>query len=421
MAQSQDGSGHPEAAPEDGVIKRRRRSDWNGRPRDDGTGSPSYTAGVEVAAAALAAHDSDTGRHSDDVVEVSEAIAERLALTGPDREHLSAAAQLHDLGKVAIPPEVLRKPGPLTEEEWEVVRRHTLEGERILAAVPEMGGVARIVRHSHERFDGKGYPDGLAADEIPLAARIVFCADAFHAMRCDRPYRPGRPASEALAEIEANAGTQFDPAVAAALCEVAAEIRRHRARFLANASRRRLAVLLLTLVVGGSAFAATGAWRDLPYAGGDAADAAAPCAPCMPAALGRLGTLPAPVAVTTATTRRKASAPRGSGAGSQLAGPGRAAAPGGSPGSGPRVTSRGKSEQTPRAPRPAARRAPPSDAGAPAGRAPATVREQSPGRSGEAPRRPELPVRLDGGAGGRSNEAPGKPVPLPGKFGQLLP
>lgn len=407
LIESQDGSWPPTTGPDDGVVKRRRRSDWTGQPRDEGPGSRRYSAGVEVAAAALAAHDGGTAAHSDDVVEVSEAIADRLAVTGADREHLSAAAQLHDLGKVAVPTSVLCKPGPLTEEEWELVRRHTIEGERILDAVPEMREVARIVRHTHERFDGKGYPDGLAGDEIPLAARIVFCADAFHAMRCDRPYRLGRSAPAALLEIKANAGTQFDPEVAAALCEVAADLRRRRrSGLLAGASRRRLATLLLTLVVGGSAFAATGEWRNLPLAG-DKADAAPPCASCAPAALGRLGVLPVQAAAPAAKTAPNAS-PRGR-SGDRTAAAG--ATDRGPVSSQPGTTRKGTEQPPPRAKQPGAR--PPQGRG----RGPAKIRQDSPGRSGEAPRRPEAPVRLGGGAPGRSDEAPGKPDG-PGKFGQ---
>ena len=421
----QDGSSAPAEAPPDGVIKRRRRSDWTGAPREATPHTPGYEAGVKVASATLASHDGETAAHSDDVVEVSEAIAERLAVAGPDREHIAAVAALHDLGKIAVPPEILRKEGPLTKEEWDVVRRHTIEGERILAEVPEMRDVARLVRHTHERYDGRGYPDGLAADEIPLPARIVFCADAFHAMRCDRPYRPGRPAREALAEIEANAGTQFDPDVATALCEVAADMRAKRTgRFGGSARSRRLAALLVTLTVGGSALAATGAWREFPTFAGGKAEAAPQCvAPCLPADLGRLGKLPAPTAAGPAPA---AGIPARSGTGPRPAGANPKAAPRRSAG-GVRGVVRRKSFTTPgrRAPArrvagPAPGAATPSPVKAPTG-PPAKARPQSPGRSGAAPRRPGTPVRQGGGAPGRSDEAPGKPNPVPGKFGHKLP
>ena len=148
------------------------------------------------------------------------------------------------------------------------MRRHTIEGEEILATVPEITEVAHLVRACHERYDGDGYPDGIAGEDIPLVARIVFCADAFHAMRCDRPYRAGRPAAEALAEMRANAGTQFDPVVVAALCDVHATLaiqRKHGLGILRSGARsRRLVVLLATLTVSGSAMAATGAYKALP-------------------------------------------------------------------------------------------------------------------------------------------------------------
>ncbi len=105
------------------------------------------------------------------------------------------------------------------------MREHTVTGHRILTAVPELAAVARIVRHCHERWDGQGYPDGLAGEQIPLAARIVFCADAYHAIRGDRPYRRGRSSQAALSEVNKHRGTQFDPAVVAALRKVAEHTR----------------------------------------------------------------------------------------------------------------------------------------------------------------------------------------------------
>ena len=189
-------------------------------------------------------------------------------MTGADKKHLTAVAQLHDIGKIVVSSEILNKPGPLNDEEWELMRRHTIEGEQILATVPEIAEVADLVRACHERYDGEGYPDGLAGEDIPLVARIVFCADAFHAMRCDRPYREGRPVKEALAEMKANAGTQFDPVVVAALCDVHATLaiqRKHGLGILRSGARsRRLVALLATLTVSGSAMAATGAYKALP-------------------------------------------------------------------------------------------------------------------------------------------------------------
>jgi len=146
-------------------------------------------------------------------------VATRLELDGEELDEVVRAAELHDVGKMAIPDEVLRKPGPLTEEEWAFVRQHTIIGERILSAAPALLPVAKLVRASHERFDGSGYPDGLAADAIPLGSRIVAVCDAFQAMTSPRPYRPAIPVEDALAELRACAGTQFDPEVVKAFCE----------------------------------------------------------------------------------------------------------------------------------------------------------------------------------------------------------
>jgi two-component system cell cycle response regulator len=120
---------------------------------------------------------------------------------------------------MAIPDAVLHKPGPLTPEEMELIRRHTLIGERILDSAPAMSPVARIVRSSHERWDGAGYPDGLAGEEIPLGSRIIFICDAFDAMVSERPYREPMGADEALAELRRCAGTQFDPELTELFCE----------------------------------------------------------------------------------------------------------------------------------------------------------------------------------------------------------
>jgi len=129
---------------------------------------------------------------------------------------LLQAAALHDVGKVAIPDAILDKPGPLDETEWEFMRTHTLIGERILAEAPSLAEAAKIVRSSHERHDGGGYPDGLAGEEIPLAARIVAVCDSFDAMTSDRPYRTAMSTEGALSELHNCSGTQFDPVVLAA-------------------------------------------------------------------------------------------------------------------------------------------------------------------------------------------------------------
>jgi two-component system, cell cycle response regulator len=140
---------------------------------------------------------------------------------GPEElDEVARAGELHDLGKVAIPDAILHKPGPLDETEWSFVRRHTIIGERVLLAAPALRPVARLVRASHERFDGSGYPDGLAGSNIPLGSRVVAVCDAFDAMISERPYRATRSAPDALAELQSCAGTQFDPVVVAAFARV---------------------------------------------------------------------------------------------------------------------------------------------------------------------------------------------------------
>jgi two-component system, cell cycle response regulator len=175
----------------------------------------------DVLLSALTERDPVLGGHLSVVAELSERTARRLGLTREELEVVRHAAELHDVGKVAIPDEILSKPGPLTDEEWTFVRRHTLAGERILSAAPALGAVARLVRASHERWDGAGYPDGLAGEAIPLGARIVAVADAFDAMTSGRPYRAAISEAAALAELERCAGTQFDPAVVAAFVAAA--------------------------------------------------------------------------------------------------------------------------------------------------------------------------------------------------------
>ncbi|MGH2982607.1 MAG: HD-GYP domain-containing protein, partial [Solirubrobacterales bacterium] len=218
-------------------------------------------AAVEIASAMLDASSAETAAHSDDVDVITEGIARRLGLSGQRLDDVVLAARLHDVGKLGIPLSIINKPGSLDGGEWKLMHRHTIIGEQILLAVPELRGVARLVRHSHERWDGGGYPDGLAGVEIPLGSRIVFCADAYHAIRSDRPYRKGRTAAEALTEVRACAGTQFDPAVVEALEEVAAQIRAARNGNRPRAARpRRLMALMLIISVGacGSAFARSG-------------------------------------------------------------------------------------------------------------------------------------------------------------------
>jgi diguanylate cyclase (GGDEF)-like protein len=153
------------------------------------------------------------GQHLHDVAELVRLTATALGLDGEELETVVRAAELHDVGKVAVPDAILTKPGPLSEAEWGFMREHTIVGDRILSAAPALESVAKLVRASHERFDGRGYPDQLRGEEIPLGSRIVTVCDAFHAMTSDRPYRPALPVQDALDELHRCAGRQFDPAV----------------------------------------------------------------------------------------------------------------------------------------------------------------------------------------------------------------
>ena len=153
------------------------------------------------------------GDHLQGVADLAQETAVALHIDTGQIDQIRLAAELHDVGKMAIPDAILNKPGTLDAAEWAFMRRHTLIGERILASAPALGGVAGLVRSSHERWDGNGYPDRLAGADIPLGSRVVAVCDAFDAMTSDRPYRAGMPMSEALAELSAGAGTQFDPSV----------------------------------------------------------------------------------------------------------------------------------------------------------------------------------------------------------------
>jgi HD-GYP domain-containing protein (c-di-GMP phosphodiesterase class II) len=167
------------------------------------------------------ADDAYTGSHSRDVVDLSMAVGPALGLDEEQLRRLEFAALLHDVGKIAIPNEIINKNGPLTDEERAIIQTHTIEGETMLLGVGGLlGEVGRIVRSCHERHDGLGYPDGLAGDAIPVEARIIACCDAFNAMTTDRPYRAAMPLTEALNELRAHRGAQFDPQVVDALLEL---------------------------------------------------------------------------------------------------------------------------------------------------------------------------------------------------------
>ncbi len=161
--------------------------------------------------------------HVASVASLAVAVARRAGLGESEIDELRLAAELHDVGKLAVPDAVLEKPGPLNPQEWQFIRQHTLIGQRILSGVPALAGVGRIVRATHERWDGSGYPDNLAGPAIPLAARIIAVCDAFSAITSDRPYGEARTQEEAVAELRRCAGHQFDPDVVAALGDVLAQ------------------------------------------------------------------------------------------------------------------------------------------------------------------------------------------------------
>jgi len=167
------------------------------------------------------ADDAYTGLHSRDVVSLVTGVCDRLGVTGGERRDAEFAALLHDVGKIKIPSEIINKPGKLTDEEFELIQTHTVEGEKLLAQVGGiLGNVGHIVRSCHEDWDGTGYPDGLAGEKIPRVARIVRCCDAYSAMTTDRSYRKALPPAEAVAELHRCSGTDFDPAVVDALTAV---------------------------------------------------------------------------------------------------------------------------------------------------------------------------------------------------------
>jgi hypothetical protein len=170
--------------------------------------------------AAVEARDAYTGQHSEAMVENAGAMARWLGLSEAEVADVENVALLHDIGKIAIPDAILSKPGRLTEEEWEVMRTHSVASARLMAAVPGLEHIAPAVRAEHERWDGGGYPDGLAGEDIPVASRITLVCDAYHAMTSDRPYRKAMPDADARAELQAGAGTQFCPVCVPALFAV---------------------------------------------------------------------------------------------------------------------------------------------------------------------------------------------------------
>ena len=179
---------------------------------------------TDVLLQVLSERSTDLHAHLSDVARLTTLTAERLGLPDHEVTRIELAAELHDVGKTAIPDTILNKAGKLNDEEWGFMHGHTLVGERIVRAAPSLAHTADLVRSCHERFDGAGYPDGLAGDAIPLGASIIAVCDAFDAMVTDRPYRSARSSAEALAEVRRCSGTQFDPEVADAFCALADEL-----------------------------------------------------------------------------------------------------------------------------------------------------------------------------------------------------
>ncbi|MDP9227888.1 MAG: HD domain-containing protein, partial [Actinomycetota bacterium] len=173
---------------------------------------------TDVLLQVLSERNSELGDHLNAVAALAEPVARRLGLSAAEVNRTQTAAQLHDVGKSGIPDAILGKKGPLDEEEWKFMHRHTLIGERIILAAPSLAPAAELVRSSHERYDGEGYPDHLAGDEIPPGSRIIAVCDAFQAMTAERPYRGAISVAEALAELRRCAGTQFDPVVVDEVC-----------------------------------------------------------------------------------------------------------------------------------------------------------------------------------------------------------
>ncbi|MDQ2911669.1 MAG: HD-GYP domain-containing protein [Chloroflexota bacterium] len=179
-----------------------------------------YDSTLRALSLALDVRDRETEGHAQRVARYMDLMARELRSANVDIRTLRRGALLHDLGKIGIPDEILRKTGELDGSEWRVMKRHPAYGARILAGIPYLSGAAEIVRHHHEHFDGSGYPDGLAGEDIPLGARIFALADALDAMTSDRPYRRAMSLEDAISEIERCSGKQFDPVMVNAFLRI---------------------------------------------------------------------------------------------------------------------------------------------------------------------------------------------------------
>lgn len=188
-------------------------------------------ASLEALVLALDARERETRDHSRRVSQYALILAGQLDLGSAERETVRRGAMLHDIGKIGVPDEILLKPGPLNEAEWEIMRRHPETGYQILQSLPDLRPAAELVLAHHETFDGNGYPNRLAGENIPLGARIFAVADSFDAMTSDRPYRRALPYQTAVSRIRQGSGTQFDPAIVTAFLKISPE------QWRANSSR----------------------------------------------------------------------------------------------------------------------------------------------------------------------------------------
>jgi len=187
-----------------------------------------FVSTVEALANALEANDEYTSKHARWITDLSLKVGGELGLDEPALKRLELGALLHDIGKIGIPSHVLSKPGRLTTDERALMQTHPELGERIIAPIDRLEGVRPIVRHCHERWDGRGYPDGIAGDDVPLESRIIFVCDAYHAMTTDRPYRKRLSHPEAVRRLREGSGTQFDPQVVEVCLGVLNELRAAR-------------------------------------------------------------------------------------------------------------------------------------------------------------------------------------------------
>jgi hypothetical protein len=197
-----------------------------------------YTKTLEALASALEARDPYTQAHTSRIRDMAVALAVAVKVPSDVKRAVRLGAILHDVGKIGISDTILHKPGPLDDEEWKIMRNHPEIGERMLEGIDFLHPALPVIRHHHERWDGKGYPDGLAGEDIPVGARIVGVCDAFDAMTSDRPYKKAMSVKDALAEIVKNAGSQFDPTCAALLVDVVSSMGEERLeeRFIRYAS-----------------------------------------------------------------------------------------------------------------------------------------------------------------------------------------